>query len=54
MEGYDATKYDEILGLSAKGLTAAVVLPIGYRSDEDKTQHGKKVRKPLTDLFEVV
>ena len=54
MEGYDATKYDQILGLSAKGLTAAVVLPIGYRSDEDKTQHGKKVRKSFTDLFEVV
>lgn len=54
MEGFDAAKYNEILGLDAKGLSAALVLPIGYRSEEDQTQHGKKVRKPLTDLFEVV
>lgn len=54
MEGFDAAKYNEILGLEAKGLSAALVLPIGYRSEEDQTQHGKKVRKPLTDLFEVV
>ena len=54
MEGFDAAQYNEILGLDAKGLSASVVLPIGYRSTEDQTQHGKKVRKPLTELFEVV
>lgn len=54
MEGFDATQYNEILGLDAKGLHAAVVLPIGYRSQEDQTQHGKKVRKPLNEMFEVV
>lgn len=54
MEGFDAGKYNEILGLDSKGLSAALVLPIGYRSEEDQTQHGKKVRKPLTELFEVV
>jgi len=54
MEGFDASKYDEILGLSAKGLAAAVVCPIGYRSEEDATQHAAKVRKSLEDLFELV
>lgn len=54
MEGYDASQYNDILGLDAKGLNAAVVLPIGYRSEEDQTQHGKKVRKPLNEMFEVV
>tara|TARA_R110002050_G_C8962575_1_gene514671 strand:+ start:17986 stop:18615 length:630 start_codon:yes stop_codon:yes gene_type:complete len=54
MEGFDAVKYGEILGLDAKGLSAAVVLPIGYRSTEDNTQNAKKVRKPLTEMFEVV
>lgn len=54
MEGFDASKYDEILGLSAKGLAAAVVCPIGYRSEEDDTQHAAKVRKSIEDLFEVV
>jgi nitroreductase len=54
MEGFDAAKYNELLGLTEKGLNAALVLPIGYRSEEDKSQHGKKVRKPLAELFEVV
>jgi nitroreductase len=52
MEGFDPAAYDEILGLSAKGLKADVVLTIGYRSDEDKSQHALKVRKPMTSLFE--
>ena len=54
MEGFDAEKYNEILGLNDKGLTAALVLPIGYRSEDDQTQHGKKVRKPLSQVFETV
>jgi nitroreductase len=54
MEGFDAEKYNEILGLNDQGLTAALVLPIGYRSEDDQTQHGKKVRKPLSEIFEVV
>lgn len=54
MEGFEAAKYNEILGLSEKGMNAALVLPIGYRSEEDQTQHAKKVRKPLNEMFEVV
>lgn len=44
MEGFEQDKYDEILGLKEKGLSTAVVLPIGYRSEEDKTQNFEKVR----------
>jgi len=51
MEGYEADKYNEILGLDAKNLNAAVVLAIGYRSEEDDTQHHAKVRKSTTELF---
>ena len=54
MEGFEADKYDEILNLSEKGLEAAVVCAIGYRSEEDWTQHQTKVRKSKDDLFEVV
>ncbi len=50
-EGFEADKYDEILGLAAKGLTATVVLPIGYRSEKDQTQHYAKVRKSKEELF---
>jgi len=53
MEGFETEKYNEILGLSEKGLNAAVIAPIGYRSKNDDAQYRKKVRKPLTELFEV-
>ncbi|MHA7058157.1 NAD(P)H-dependent oxidoreductase [Aquimarina sp. M1] len=52
MEGFEPEGYDEILGLSEKGLSAAVIATIGYRSEEDVTQHGKKVRKPIDELFQ--
>ena len=53
MEGFEPNKYNEILQLSEKGLNAAVIAAIGYRSDDDQTQKSKKVRKPLERLFEV-
>lgn len=54
MEGFEPEKYDEILGLSARGLSAIVVCPIGYRSTEDTSQNSPKVRKPLDELFETI
>lgn len=54
MEGFNATEFDKILGLEEKGLTTAVIAPVGYRSKEDITQNLKKVRKPEEDLFVTV
>lgn len=54
MEGFEADKYNEILGLNKKGLNAAVIAPVGFRSEEDHTQYRKKVRKPKEILFELV
>lgn len=54
MEGFDAAAYNQILGLTEKGLNAAVVLAIGYRSSEDASQHAKKVRKSVDSIFEEV
>ena len=51
IEGFEPEKYDQILGLTEKGLTATVVLPIGYRSTEDENQNYLKVRKSKEDLF---
>jgi nitroreductase len=51
MEGFEAETYNELLGLNEKGLTATVVVPLGYRSDEDETQHYKKVRQSKETLF---
>ncbi|WP_242202198.1 NAD(P)H-dependent oxidoreductase [Aestuariivivens insulae] len=54
MEGFEADKYNAILGLSDRGLNASIVAPIGYRSDTDHAQHFKKIRKPLKTLFETM
>lgn len=54
MEGFEAEKYDEILGLKEQGLSAALVCPIGYRAVEDANQHVPKVRRPLEELFKQI
>ncbi|MNK01871.1 putative NAD(P)H nitroreductase YfkO [compost metagenome] len=51
MEGFQKDKYDEILGLTDEH--AVLVLTFGYRSDEDHTQHHKKVRKTLEQLVTI-
>ena len=52
IEGFVPEGYDSILGLTQKGLTSTLVIPIGYRHPEDATQHWKKVRKSTEELFE--
>jgi len=54
MEGFDANSYDEILGLSAKNLRATLLLPVGYRHEDDGNQHLAKVRKSQEEFFEVI
>ena len=54
IEGFAANKYEEILELKSKNLKASVVLAIGYRSDEDQTQHQAKVRKSLKEIVEEI
>jgi nitroreductase / dihydropteridine reductase len=54
MEGFDTAKFDEILGLEAKGLKSVVIMPIGFRSPEDATANYKKVRKAKADMFQFV
>ena len=54
MEGFVPDQYDEILGLKEKGLHATLVATVGYRHDEDDTQHYIKVRKPKSELFETI
>lgn len=51
MEGFEPETYNELLGLNDKGLNTSVVAAIGYRSEEDDTQHNKKVRQSKELLF---
>ncbi|MDD5213488.1 MAG: NAD(P)H-dependent oxidoreductase [Candidatus Gracilibacteria bacterium] len=49
--GFNPAKYDEILGLGEMGLASVVVLPIGYRSQDDKYASLAKVRFEKEDVF---
>lgn len=51
MEGFVPEEYNELLDLSSQNLHATVVLPVGYRSVADETQHQAKVRRPLEDMI---
>jgi nitroreductase len=52
IEGLDPAKYDEILGLAAKGYGTTNVCALGYRADDDKYAIAKKVRYPSDELIE--
>lgn len=54
IEGFLADQYNEILGLTAKGYAASVVAAVGYRHEDDATQHLAKVRKSTAELFEII
>ena len=49
MEGFLPDKYDEILGLKPKNLKSVLVMPVGFRSSDDKFSSLKKVRKDISD-----
>lgn len=50
MEGFVPEKYDEVLKLEAKNLTSILVLPIGFRANDDYMKDLKKVRKNIEDV----
>lgn len=50
MEGFNASQYNEILGLT--DYATAVIMPIGYRSAEDASQHYAKVRFAAEQVVE--
>ncbi|HEX9151373.1 MAG TPA: NAD(P)H-dependent oxidoreductase [Flavobacterium sp.] len=51
MEGFVPAQVNEILGLDKLGLNASLIATLGYRHEEDATQHYKKVRKSNEELF---
>ena len=51
MEGFEPAAVNEILGFDQLGLHASLIATIGYRHEEDATQHYAKVRKSNEELF---
>ena len=50
MEGFIPEKYDEVLNLKEKNLASVLVLPVGYRAEDDFMKDQKKVRKQLEEI----
>jgi len=51
MEGFEAGKLDELLGLDKLGLRSTTIMPLGYRDEAgDWLVNLKKVRTPLNDF----
>jgi nitroreductase len=51
MEGFVPAEYDKILGLNQRGLKSVLVVPVGYRADDDLNATNKKVRRSTTDFL---
>ena len=49
MEGFIPDEYDKLLGLKNQDLTSVLVLPVGFRAEDDVFSSFKKVRKELND-----
>ena len=47
MEGFVPSKVDELLNLSAQNLKSVLMLPVGFRAEDDVMNGMKKVRKQL-------
>ena len=49
MEGFSADDYDRILDLKSKNLKSVLLLPVGYRADDDMFANLEKVRKTIEE-----
>jgi len=50
MEGFDPGKYSEILHLEAHSISPVLVLPVGFRANDDYMKDLAKIRKKTTDM----
>ena len=49
MEGFIPNEYDKVLNLDAKNLKSILVLPVGFRADDDYMKDLAKVRKETNE-----
>jgi len=51
MEGFMPEKIDELLNLPSQNLKSVLLMPVGFRADDDLMSTMKKVRKPLSETI---
>lgn len=54
MEGFDADTLNQTLGLSVQGLQASVVVPVGFRREDDFNARLPKSRWPAEKIFTLI
>lgn len=54
MEGFDASAYDKVLGLDQTEYRASLVLPVGYRHEEDFMANLPKIRKETSEIVSFI
>lgn len=54
MEGIDADRYDEVLGLQGTEYHTVVACPLGYRASTDKYATLAKVRYPKSKIIQMI
>lgn len=54
MEGFDAEKFDRILGLKEKNLSSVVLLALGYRDENNDWNEKLKKVRISTDEFATI
>lgn len=50
MEGFSPSDYDTVLNLKDRNLKSVLVMPIGYRAEDDMFSSFKKVRKKVDEV----
>lgn len=50
MEGFIPEKINELLNLNSLNLKSVLLLPVGFRADDDLMSSLKKVRKPIEEI----
>ncbi|MCE9677689.1 oxygen-insensitive NAD(P)H nitroreductase [Shewanella sp. AS1] len=51
IEGFNATKLNQVLNLPAQGFSASVIVALGQRSEEDFNAKLPKSRLPISEIF---
>jgi nitroreductase/dihydropteridine reductase len=51
MEGFSSVAYDKRFNLAEKNLKSVLVMPIGFRAEDDMFANFKKVRKSLNEVI---
>lgn len=54
MEGFIPIEYDKVLGLDERGLKSVLVMPVGYRAEDDIFAGMKKVRKDIDESVIII